>query len=282
MQKLNIQDLLEVGAHFGHQTKRWHPKMKPYIFAARRKIYIIDLTKTIEALEKVGKVVNDYASKGKKILFVCTKKQGAPIIKEEAQRCGMYYITARWLGGMLTNFQTVRSSVRRMSRLEKMRSDGTYDMLTKKEILSLEKQYAKLDNMFSGIREMKELPDLLYIVDIEQENIALEEAYKLNIPTIAIVDTDCNPEKVDFPIPANDDAMRSIRLITKFIADAILEGSSGGQIMSETFKAATSGEVADKLEEELDNKESEDEDEEKIKLEDDSDQDADVDDDELR
>ncbi|MBN2542437.1 30S ribosomal protein S2 [bacterium] len=236
MQKLSIEELLEVGAHFGHQTKRWHPKMEPYIFTTRKKIYIIDLNKTIEALDKAWDVLKTTASRGKKVLFVCTKKQGSPIIEEEAKRCGMYYVSERWLGGMLTNFQTIRSSVRRMSRLEKMQSDGTYDLLTKKEILTIEKQYNKLQKVFAGIRDMVELPDLLFIVDIQQEKIALNEAYKLGIPTIAIVDTDCNPEKVTYAVPANDDAMRSIKLITKFIADAVLDGVSGGQIMAETFK----------------------------------------------
>lgn len=234
----SLQDLLIAGAHFGHLTRRWNPKMKKYIFMERNGIYIIDLKKTLECLEQACQAVLETVKSGDKLLFVGTKKQAREIIKNEAERCNSYYVDERWLGGMLTNFVTIRKSIKRMKNIEKMASDGTYEKMTKKEVLSMERERAKLDLVLGGIRDMNRLPGALFVVDTKKENIAVAEAQKLNIPIIAIVDTNSDPDTIDYPIPANDDAFKTINLITRTIADAILEGQSAqAKAVEETEEA---------------------------------------------
>ena len=223
---VTLQDLLIAGAHFGHLTRRWNPKMKRYIFMERNGIYIIDLKKTLDCLQVAYQKVVEISRSGEGILFVGTKKQARDIIKAEAERCNAFYVNHRWLGGTLTNFTTIKKSIRRLKNIEKMATDGTYDKLTKKEILRLERERDKLDTVLGGIREMTRLPGAVFIVDTKKESIAVAEAAKLNIPIVAMVDTNCDPEQVDYPIPANDDAFKSISLITRTIADAVLEGLS--------------------------------------------------------
>ena len=221
---VTMRELLEAGVHFGHQAKRWNPKMKKFIFAERNGIYIIDLQRTIKGLSEAHDAVQQAVAGGKSILFVATKKQISDVVKEEALRCEMFYVTERWLGGMLTNFETIRRSVKRLEQLEKSAQDGTYEKLPKKEVLQLERQKQKLEKMLGGIRGMARLPAMLYVVDTKKESIAVSEANRLDIPVVAILDTNCDPTVVDFPIPGNDDATRSVRLITRSIADAVLEG----------------------------------------------------------
>jgi small subunit ribosomal protein S2 len=223
MPNVTIKDLLEAGAHFGHQTRRWNPKMKKYIFMARNKIHIIDLQHTLRALEKAGETVRQVVMKGESVLFVGTKKQAIDIIEEEASRCSMFYVTNRWLGGMLTNFQTIKMSVRRLRTLERMREDGSIENLTKKERAKLEKEAQRLDKTFIGIKEMHRLPGAVFVVDTKKEVIAVHEAKRLGIPVIGLVDTNCDPDEVDIPIPSNDDALRSIRVFTHYIADVVIE-----------------------------------------------------------
>ncbi len=223
---VSLQDLLIAGSHFGHLTRRWNPKMKKYIFMERNGIYVIDLKKTLECLKTACQAIIDITKSGERILFVGTKKQAKDIIKNEAERSSSYYINERWLGGTLTNYTTIKKSVRRMKHIEKMATDGTYDKLLKKEILKIEREREKLDSVLGGIREMNKLPGAMFVVDTKKETIAVAEATKLNIPLIAIVDTNCDPEVVDYPIPANDDAFKSVSLITRAIADAVLEGMS--------------------------------------------------------
>lgn len=223
---VSLQDLLIAGSHFGHLTRRWNPKMKKYIFMERNGIYVIDLKKTLECLQDASQFVVELTKSGEKVLFVCTKKQGKDIIKNEAERCNAFYMNERWLGGTLTNFTTIKKSIRRLKNIEKMATDGTYEKLTKKEILGHEREREKLDLVLGGIRDMNKLPGAVFIVDTKKESIAVAEAAKLNIPIVAMVDTNCDPDDVDYPIPANDDAFKSINLITHAIADAILEGMS--------------------------------------------------------
>ena len=223
---VSLQDLLIAGSHFGHLTRRWNPKMKKYIFMERNGIYVIDLKKTLECLKTACQAVIDITKSGERILFVGTKKQAKDIIKNEAERSSSYFINERWLGGTLTNYTTIKKSVRRMKHIEKMATDGTYDKLLKKEILKIEREREKLDLVLGGIRDMNKLPGAMFVVDTKKETIAVAEATKLNIPLIAIVDTNCDPEVVDYPIPANDDAFKSVSLITRAIADAVLEGMS--------------------------------------------------------
>ena len=223
---VSLQDLLIAGSHFGHLTRRWNPKMKKYIFMERNGIYVIDLKKTLECLKTASQAIIDITKSGERILFVGTKKQAKDIIKNEAERSSSYYINERWLGGTLTNYTTIKKSVRRMKHIEKMATDGTYDKLLKKEILKIEREREKLDLVLGGIRDMNKLPGAMFVVDTKKETIAVAEAIKLNIPLIAIVDTNCDPEVVDYPIPANDDAFKSVSLITRAIADAVLEGMS--------------------------------------------------------
>ncbi len=225
MPRIELTDLLNAGAHFGHLTRRWNPKMKPFIFMERNGIHIIDLKKTQELLESASNALANIIGQGKKILFVGTKSQAAQVIEEEAKRCGAFYVSKRWLGGMLTNFATIRKSVKRLQNIEKMETDGTYDKITKKEALVLDREKEKLQDILSGVVDMTRLPGALYVVDIKKEDIAIKEARKLGIPVFAIIDTNCDPMAVDFPIPANDDAIKSIQAISKVIADAVLEGT---------------------------------------------------------
>lgn len=219
-----VKQLLEAGVHFGHQTQRWNPKMKPYIFGQRSGIYIIDLEKSAGLLTAASEFIRDLSVKGARVLFIGTKKQAKYIIEEEAQRCDMYFMSNRWLGGLLTNFQTVKKSIKRLKQIEGMGEEGVWDNLTKKEVSRLTKEREKLLNDLGGIREMVDLPDVVVIVDPKREEIAVKEARKLGIPIIAIVDTNCDPEVIDFPIPGNDDALKSIRFIIGMLTKSILEG----------------------------------------------------------
>ena len=222
--------LLEAGVHFGHQTRRWNPKMATYIFTERNGIYIIDLQKTVKKLEEAYFFVRDMAASGESILFVGTKKQAQDAIKEEAERCGQFYVNARWLGGMLTNFKTMRTRIARLNQLQKMQEDGTFDLLPKKEVIKLQLEIAKLEKYLGGVKEMKKLPGALFVVDSRKEKNAIAEARKLNIPIVAIVDTNCDPDEIDYVIPGNDDAIRAIKLISQTMANAVLEGKQGEQL----------------------------------------------------
>ena len=217
-------ELLEAGVHFGHQTQRWNPKMKPYIYGARNGIYVIDLRKTTDLLDEAYALVRDYAAKGKNILFVGTKKQAAEVVAEEAKRSGAYFINRRWLGGMLTNFETIRGRVNKLKEMEEFISNGYVDKLPKKEVAQLNRQLSKLSKTLGGIKEMRGLPELIFVVDQDKEDIAIKEANKLGIPVICLADTNANPDGIDHIIPGNDDAIRSIQLITSKLADAVIEG----------------------------------------------------------
>ena len=230
MSIVSIKQLLEAGVHFGHHTRRWNPKTAEYIFTERNGIYIIDLQKTIKKFEEAYMFARDIASDGGTILFVGTKKQAADAIREEAERCGMYYVNESWLGGMLTNYKTIRMSINRLASLEKMQEDGTFDMLPKKEVASLQKEMANLERNLGGIKNMDRLPSAIFIVDPRKEHNAVLEAKKLGIPVIAIVDTNCDPDDADYVIPGNDDAIRAIRLISSVIANAVIEGHQGEQM----------------------------------------------------
>ncbi len=227
MAVVSMKQLLEAGVHFGHQTRRWNPKMAPYIFTERNGIYIIDLQKTVRKMEVAYNFVRDLAADGKNVLFVGTKKQAQESIKEEATRAGAYYVNARWLGGMLTNFTTIRKRVQRLAQLRKMEEDGTFELLPKKEVAKLQLEIEKLEKYLGGIKDMTEFPGALFIVDPRKERIAVSEARKLGIPIIAIVDTNCDPDEIDYVIPGNDDAIRAVRLLAGTIADAIIEGREG-------------------------------------------------------
>ena len=230
MAVVTMKQLLEAGVHFGHQTRRWNPKMAEYIFTERNGIYIIDLQKTVKKLNEAYMFVRDIAADGGDILFVGTKKQASDTIREEAERCGMYYVNVRWLGGMLTNYKTIRTSIERLRSLEKMQEDGTFDMLPKKEVATLQKEIFNLEKNLGGIKNMKGLPSVVFIVDPKKEHNAVLECKKLGIPVVAIVDTNCDPDDADYIIPGNDDAIRGIRLISSVIADAVLEGKQGEQL----------------------------------------------------
>ncbi len=219
-----MQSLLEAGVHFGHQTKKWNPKMKTYIFGEKSGIYIIDLEKTVSHLTRACNFMKDIAAQGVPILFVGTKPQAQEIIEQEAKRCGMYFVNHRWLGGMLTNYQTIRNSVRRYRSLLLMREDGTFDAITKKEVAELEKEIAKLEKNLGGVAEMSRLPGAMFVIDAKKEDIAVQEANRLGIPVVAVVDTDSDPDNIQYPIPGNDDAIRSIKLLTGIITDSIVEG----------------------------------------------------------
>ena len=227
MSVISMKQLLEAGVHFGHQTRRWNPKMAEYIFAERNGIYIIDLQKTAKKVEEAYDFVRQIAADGGEVLFVGTKKQAQESIKEEAERVGMYYVNARWLGGMLTNFNTIKKRVARLIQLKKMEEEGLFELLPKKEVINLNKEAEKLEKYLGGIKEMKEIPACMFVVDPKKEKIAISEAHKLNIPVVAIVDTNCDPEEVDYPIPGNDDAIRAVKLIASTIGNAILEGKQG-------------------------------------------------------
>lgn len=230
MAVVSMKELLEAGVHFGHQTRRWNPKMATYIFTERNGIYIVDLQKTVRKMEEAYNFVRDLAAEGKEILFVGTKKQAQEAIEYEAQRCGMYYVNQRWLGGMLTNFKTIRKRIEELHRLNEMENDGSFDVLPKKEVIKLRLERDKLEKNLGGIKNMDKLPAAIFVVDPRKERIAIAEARNLGIPIIAIVDTNCDPDEIDYVIPGNDDAIRAVKLITSKIADAVLEGRQGEQL----------------------------------------------------
>ena len=241
MSQVTMKQLLEAGVHFGHQTRRWNPKMKPYIFGARNGIYIIDLQKTVQLFKVAYNFIADAVASGQSVLFVGTKKQAAESIEEEAVRCGMYFVNNRWLGGTLTNFQTIKKSIERLKGLERMKEDGTIQRYHKKEILSLERQMVKLRKNLGGIKDMERLPGAMFVIDPRRERIAVHEARKLGVPVVAVVDTNCDPDEVDYIIPGNDDAIRAIRLMTNRVADACVEGAK-------RYEEAMSGGAEDELE----------------------------------
>ena len=230
MTKVSITTLLDAGAHFGHQTRRWNPKMKPYIFGNRGDIYIIDLKQTLYGLDAAYTFVSNLTRKGGTVLFVGTKKQAQEAIKDEAARCGQYYVNARWLGGMMTNFKTMRTRIDRLNQLKTMQADGTFDMLPKKEVIKHLGEIEKLEKYLGGVKEMKKLPGALFIVDTRKERNAIAEAHRLGIPVVAIADTNCDPDEIDYPIPGNDDAIRAIKLIASVMANAMIEGRQGEQV----------------------------------------------------
>ena len=238
MSVISMKQLLEAGVHFGHQTRRWNPKMAEYIYMERNGIYIIDLQKTVKKLEEAYSFVRSVSESGKSVLFVGTKKQAQDAVKEEAERVGQFYVNARWLGGMLTNFKTMRTRVDRLAQLKRMQEDGTFDMLPKKEVVKLLHEIEKLEKYLGGVKDMRKLPGALFVVDPRKEHNAISEARKLGIPIVAIVDTNCDPDEVDYVIPGNDDAIRSIRLISAAMANAVMEGRQG-----EDAEAAAEGEA---------------------------------------
>ena len=238
MAVISMKQLLEAGVHFGHQTRRWNPKMAPYIFTERNGIYIIDLQKTVKKVDEAYDFLRSVAEEGKSILFVGTKKQAQEAVKEEALKSGMFYVNERWLGGMMTNFATIRKSINRLKELEAMEEDGTFEILSKKEVLALKREQEKLEKSLGGIKDMEELPGALFIVDPRKERIAVAEAKKLNIPIVAIVDTNCDPDEIDYVIPGNDDAIRAVKLLTSRMADAVIEGRQGEA--GEVVEVATS------------------------------------------
>ncbi len=244
MSVVSMKQLLEAGVHFGHQTRRWNPKMGEYIFTERNGIYIIDLQKTVKKIEEAYKFIREVSEQGGEVLFVGTKKQAQDSIKEEAIRCGMPFVNARWLGGMMTNFNTIKTRIKRLEQLKKMKEDGTFELLPKKEVAKLELEIEKLEKFMGGITEMKKQPAALFIVDPRKEKIAVAEARKLGIPIVAIVDTNCDPDEVDYVIPGNDDAIRAVRLIAGAMADAIIEGRQGEQNAPEA-EAAESAEAVE-------------------------------------
>ena len=242
MSVISMKQLLEAGVHFGHQTRRWNPKMAEYIFTERNGIYIIDLQKTVKKIEEAYLFIRDVVAEGGTVLFVGTKKQAQEAIKEEAERAEMYYVNMRWLGGMLTNFKTIKRSVNKLNSLNKMTEDGTFDMLTKKEVAAKMKEMGDLEKNLGGIKDMKSLPSALFIVDPKKEANAVNEARKLGIPVVAIVDTNCDPDEVDYVIPGNDDAIRAIKLIASVMADAVLEGKQGEQFTDSSAEEAKENE----------------------------------------
>lgn len=244
MSRVQIEDLLLAGSHFGHLTRRWNPKMRKYIFMERNGIHIIDLKKTVDLIDDACNAVSKISAEGKRVLFVGTKKQAKAIIKEQAERCESFYVSERWLGGMLTNFNTVRKSIKKLTTLQKMESDGTIDKFVKKERLIMMREKEKLEKVLNGIQTMTKLPGALFLVDIKKEHIAIDEARKLNIPIYAIVDTNCDPDIIDYPIPANDDAVKSIEIITRAFAEAVIDGSQ----VAKTRKEDESEEMKEKME----------------------------------
>ncbi len=250
MSVISMKQLLEAGVHFGHQTRRWNPKMAEYIFTERNGIYIIDLQKTVKKIEEAYMFIRDISLAGGSVLFVGTKKQAQEAIKEEAKRCEMYYVNARWLGGMLTNFKTIKKSIQKLNNLNKMAEDGTFDLLTKKEVAALQKQMADLEKNLGGIKDMKTLPSAIFIVDPKKEGNAVDEARKLGIPVVSIVDTNCDPDVIDYVIPGNDDAIRAIKLIASVMADAVIEGKQGEQFTDSSVESESNAEAeAEKVEE---------------------------------
>ncbi|WP_026526584.1 30S ribosomal protein S2 [Butyrivibrio sp. VCD2006] len=247
MSVVSMKQLLEAGVHFGHQTRRWNPKMAPYIFTERNGIHIIDLQKSVVKVDEAYKAVFEIASQGGTVLFVGTKKQAQDAVKSEAERCGMYYVNERWLGGMLTNFRTIQSRIERLKKLEKMQEDGTFDVLPKKEVAQLKKEYEKLDKVLGGIRDMKRIPDAIFVVDPKKERICIQEAEALGITLIGIGDTNCDPDELDFIIPGNDDAIRAVKLLVGKMADAVIEANQGAENL--TSEDAVEEEAAEATEE---------------------------------
>ena len=244
---VSMNYLLESGVHFGHQKRRWNPKMKEYIYTTRDDIYIIDLQKTSKKLDEAYKFVKEQSEEGKTVLFVGTKKQAQECIKEAAQKCNMYYVDQRWLGGMLTNFKTIQGRIQRLKDLEEMQEDGTFEVLPKKEVIDLKNEMEKLEKNLGGIKDMKEMPGVMFVVDPKKERIAILEARKLGIPVVGLVDTNCNPEDVDYAIPGNDDAIRAVKLIADVMANAVIEGRQGedAEVSSEMEEIVNSGEATD-------------------------------------
>ena len=245
MSVISMKQLLEAGVHFGHQTRRWNPKMAPYIFTERNGIHIIDLQKSVGKVDEAYRAISEIAAQGGTILFVGTKKQAQDAVKVEAERCGMYYVNERWLGGMLTNFKTIQSRIERLRAIETMSVDGTFDVLPKKEVIALKKEWEKLEKNLGGIKEMSKLPDVMFVVDPRKEHLAVSEARKLNIPIVAIVDTNCDPDEIDYVIPGNDDAIRAVKLILSAMASAVLEGRQGEQVEDVTTEAEAVEEVVE-------------------------------------
>ena len=243
MSVISMKQLLEAGVHFGHQTRRWNPKMAPYIFTERNQIHIIDLQKSVVIVDEAYKAVFDIANAGGTILFVGTKKQAQDAIKAEAERCGMYYVNERWLGGMLTNFKTIQSRIKRLKDIEVMAEDGTFDVLPKKEVINIKKEWDKLEKNLGGIKDMTRLPDAIFVVDPKKERICVQEAHNLGITLIGIVDTNCDPEELDYVIPGNDDAIRAVKLIVSKMADAVIEANQGSEVYDE--EAVDAGEATD-------------------------------------
>ena len=232
MSVISMKQLLEAGVHFGHQTRRWNPKMAPYIYTERNGIYIIDLQKSVGKVDEAYKAVSDIAAEGGSILFVGTKKQAQEAVKEEALRCGMFYVNERWLGGMLTNFKTIQSRIKRLKDIERMSEDGTFDVLPKKEVVNIKKEWDKLEKNLGGIKDMKKLPDAIFVVDPKKEKICVQEAHSLGITIIGIADTNCDPEELDYVIPGNDDAIRAVKLIVSKMADAVIEANQGEELVA--------------------------------------------------
>ena len=242
MSVISMKQLLEAGVHFGHQTRRWNPKMKEYIFTERNGIYIIDLQKTVKKIDEAYYFIRDLAMEGGTVLFVGTKKQAQESIEQEAKRCEMFSVNQRWLGGMLTNFKTIQSRINKLRKIEKMEADGDFDLLPKKEVIQLKAEQEKLEKNLGGIKEMKKLPSAMFVVDPRKEHIAILEAKALGIPVVAIVDTNCDPDEADYPIPGNDDAIRAVKLIASKIADAVLEGRQGEQMSDEAIEEVAADE----------------------------------------
>ena len=242
MPVISMKQLLEAGVHFGHQTRRWNPKMKEYIFTERNGIYIIDLQKTVKKIDEAYYFIRDLAMEGGTVLFVGTKKQAQESIEQEAKRCEMFYVNQRWLGGMLTNFKTIQSRINKLRKIEKMEADGDFDLLPKKEVIQLKAEQEKLEKNLGGIKEMKKLPSAMFVVDPRKEHIAILEAKALGIPVVAIVDTNCDPDEADYPIPGNDDAIRAAKLIASKIADTVLEGRQGEQMSDEAIEEVAADE----------------------------------------
>ena len=238
MSVISMKQLLEAGVHFGHQTRRWNPKMKPYIFTERNGIYIIDLQKSVGKVDEAYNAISDIVAQGGTVLFVGTKKQAQEAVKTEAERCGMYYVNERWLGGMLTNFKTIQTRIKRLKDIEKMSEDGTFDVLPKKEVTILKKEWEKLEKNIGGIKDMDRIPDAIFVVDPKKEHLCIQEAHALGITLLGIVDTNCDPEELDYVIPGNDDAIRAVKLIVSKMADAIIEAKQGESVTAEEAESA--------------------------------------------
>jgi len=243
MSVISMKQLLEAGVHFGHQTRRWNPKMAPYIYTERNGIYIIDLQKSVGKVDEAYNAIKDIVADGGSVLFVGTKKQAQDSVKSEAERCGMYYVNERWLGGMLTNFKTIQGRINRLKQIETMAEDGTFDVLPKKEVIEIKKEWAKLEKNLGGIKNMKKIPDAIFVVDPKKERICIQEAHTLGIPLIGIADTNCDPEELDYVIPGNDDAIRAVKLIVAKMADAVIEANQGVQMDDADVVAAETEET---------------------------------------